>query len=491
MSDTQLKKNTKLGKNFIALLQLTLAGISLILIALSLKSFCPRFDLTTQNEFSLSDYSVKLLKSELLQVNPIQITCLADQQSPYFNRVQNILQEYERLSKKGISLTFCDPLRNPSEAFKIIGKYKLKPTEDLLILDTGGAEVRTAIIPFSDLTVFEVSQQKQRKLSTFQTEDVVSSTLLSLVEGKQRKVYLITSNTDANNVHAGSIGETLQNLYRNQNINLQPLSLSNITAIPDDANGLVFLTPQYDLEPNELSVLVDYWNTPKASLLFILDSLKYPNNLRAFIRSHGVTQRKDRIFLRKNNALASKIIANFTKGFALNDTLQGKSTLFDGISNTLEVREAADDLANKKITPIALIQASPNRYYSESRYLENNAKFNESEDIKNPLYLGAAVIKGNEMSDVTADSSCRMVILSTSDFLKPNLIRNEQVDFMKNAINWLAGRAELAGIGPRPLQRYKLNLIPSETAFVNRLTLFIFPLLFLLIGLFVWNLRRS
>lgn len=83
-----------------------------------------------------------------------------------------------------------------------------------------------------------------------------------------------------------------------------------------------------------------------------------------------------------------------------------------------------------------------------------------------------------------------MIVLSTADFLQPNTIRDEQIDFVKSSINWLVGRAELIGIGPKPLQRYKLNLVAAEISQVNRLTLIFIPLGFLLIGTFVWTLRR-
>ena len=84
-----------------------------------------------------------------------------------------------------------------------------------------------------------------------------------------------------------------------------------------------------------------------------------------------------------------------------------------------------------------------------------------------------------------------MVVLSTTDFLQPDNIQPEQIDFMKNCINWLSGRNNLIGIGPRPLHRYKLNLIPAEMEFINRLSLIIIPIFFLIIAAFVWNLRRS
>ena len=44
----------------------------------------------------------------------------------------------------------------------------------------------------------------------------------------------------------------------------------------------------------------------------------------------------------------------------------------------------------------------------------------------------------------------KMIVLSTSDFLDPTRLGNEQLDFVKNSTYWLLGREELIGIGREP-----------------------------------------
>ncbi len=482
------KKNHRLGGNSAALLQLILAALAVLFIALSLKSFAPKYDLTQQKTFTLSDYTKNLLRSEMLDNRTISITCLADQNSSFYDRVKTILKEYERNSNNKIIVQTIDPINNPNQAFKFTERLKLRPTEDIVVIEDSKSS-SPAIIAFSDLMVFEVSAKNERKLSAYQIEDNVTTNLLNLIESDRRVVYLVSNNSDNLSLTENSIGATLQSLYRNLNIDLQSLSLSEVSSVPEDASGLLLLTPQYDLEAEDMQKLVNYWQSHKSSLYIILDPTKRPKRLRAFLRLHGITLRNDRIFTLSNNEVSTKTVATFTQGTELNDSLAGKSTLFDGISSSLEVRELAEDLINQRIAPIGLVKVSQ-QHYSESRFEETPATYLEGEDFNHNVYLGAAVIKGNEMSDETAGNSSRMVVLSTSNFLKPETIRDEQIDFIKNSINWLVGRPELIGIGPKPLQRYKLNLVSAEIAQINRLTLIFLPLAFLLIGAFMWNLRR-
>ena len=89
-------------------------------------------------------------------------------------------------------------------------------------------------------------------------------------------------------------------------------------------------------------------------------------------------------------------------------------------------------------------------------------KYDPESDYSGPLSIGAAVIRGNANADNTAPDISKMIVLSTSDFLDPNRLGNEQLDFVKNSTYWLLGRDELMGIGPRGIQRRKLNLIKKE-----------------------------
>ena len=84
-----------------------------------------------------------------------------------------------------------------------------------------------------------------------------------------------------------------------------------------------------------------------------------------------------------------------------------------------------------------------------------------------------------------------MVVIANSHFLHPERAREEQIDFVKNSVNWLIGREELVGVGPRGLRTYKLNLVGPEVSFLNNLILFFLPAGLLVLGGLVWSNRRA
>jgi len=158
--------------------------------------------------------------------------------------------------------------------------------------------------------------------------------------------------------------------------------------------------------------------------------------------------------------------------------------------SSLEVREGAEDLVSNGIQCYSLIEAAPG-FWGETDYKTPNPKYDDDSDESGVLAIGAAVIRGNANDDKTAANISKMIVLSTSDFLDPKRLGNEQLDFVKNSTHWLLGREELMGIGPRGVERRKLNLIKSEVSFLHNIVVFFIPAGLFLIAMFVWNIRRA
>ncbi len=129
-------------------------------------------------------------------------------------------------------------------------------------------------------------------------------------------------------------------------------------------------------------------------------------------------------------------------------------------------------------------------FWGETKFGDGNETFNEMEDHAPPLHLAAAVIRGAESDDRFAAESSRLVVVSNTDFLDPRHHRAENLDFLASSVNWLVGREQLAGIGPRSLDMYKLPLLDAQVGFINRVNLFFLPAFLLVIGASVWSSRR-
>ena len=501
----------KLGLGVRAVLQIVFAILSLVFIYYLALTYQTRKDLSEKGDFTVSEATENLLRSSgvMDREEPIKIIAALRKSSPHYSRLRPVVDEYERLSKGKVKLEYLDPIRDKDRAFEIQNNYgdlladKLFE-DDIFIIDARkGASANSVeatedvtshlrYLPASSMVISRTDINNQRRVVGYQDEDLISSMLQSAIEGKPRIMYLVEDKSDLEVTAAGSPLQVISEALQKQNIYLLPLKISQVDRIPENAEGLVIVAPEYDFEPKEIEVLESYWKRPSSAIIAYLNPTIRPVNLRAFLRKNGVTPRDDRIIRTRNGRTENQVLATFTVGAGLgvNGSLEMKSVPFEGRVGSLEVREGAEDLVANRIQAYSLIETAPD-FWGETDYKKANPKYDDDSDYSGPLSIGAAVIRGNANSDDTAPNISKMIILSTSDFLDPARLGNEQLDFVKNSTYWLLGREELMGIGPRSLQRRKLNLIKDDVKFLSNIVLFFIPVGLLLVAMFVWNIRRA
>ena len=501
----------KLGLGVRAVLQIVFAILSLVFIYYLAFTYQTRKDLSERSDFTVSEATENLLRSSgvMDREEPIKIIAALRKSSPHYSRLRPVVDEYERLSKGKVKLEYLDPIRDKDRAFEIQNNYgdllaDRLFEDDIFIIDARkGASANSVeatedvtshlrYLPASSMVISRTDINNQRRIVGYQDEDLLSSMLQSAIEGKPRIMYLVEDKSDLEVTAAGSPLQVISEALQKQNIYLLPLKISQVDRIPENAEGLVIVAPEYDFEPKEIEVLESYWKRPSSAIIAYLNPTTRPVNLRAFLRKNGVTPRDDRIIRTRNGRTENQVLATFTVGAGLgvNGSLEMKSVPFEGRVGSLEVREGAEDLVANRIQAYSLIETAPD-FWGETDYKKANPKYDDDSDYSGPLSIGAAVIRGNANSDNTAPNISKMIVLSTSDFLDPARLGNEQLDFVKNSTYWLLGREELMGIGPRSLQRRKLNLIKDDIKFLSNIVLFFIPMGLFLVAMFVWNIRRA
>ncbi len=486
---------------------LQIAFLIVVVIALNYLAMhhYTRLDMSRSADYSLSSATTRYLTSELLtgRTQPVKWIMTYRRSSAFYERVRTLVEEYERLSNGRIQVEFVDPMRSPNRLQEITAAYGLTLVRDLIIIDartddsppiTEDANQIKTLNPHIRLVLAEdmatyATAEGTRKIVGFQGEDMLTASLVSAIEGRPKVMALIADKSRLPTQEGPSPRKSLEDTLRFQNVALREIQLSETSEIPVDVAGVVLAAPGYDPTDDEMQVLQRYWSRPRSSILVLTEAGGVPPKIRAFLRENGVTPRNDRVIVREGNQLITTARGIFTGGVSFLRDLAGQTTEFGGASASLDVREGAEDLLNKRILPMGLIQV-PAGFWGETKFGQGNEAFDEVEDHGPPLYLAASVTRGAESDDRYAADSSRMLVISNTDFLDPKHHRAENLDFLASSVNWLVGRESLAGIGPRSLGTYKLPLLEAQVSFINRINLFFIPAFLLVIGAFVWSSRR-
>lgn len=498
------------------LLQILLLALLLLSVNyLAFRNF-RSVDLSRSQGYTLSNATRNYLQSPAVRdrADPIRWVIAYRVNSPFRERLEKLAEQYRQASGGKIEVEIFDPIRSPELSQQIAASYGIFDqgreerrilSQDVVILDARTKVEREAvfanptakinpahvrIVTASQMVVYSSEANQQRRPVAFQGEDVLTASLVSAIEGRMRHMLFLADKSRINADGAQSSWQSLRTLMNFQNLSLEPVDFGANPVIPEGIEGVAIVAPKYDFSEAEIAVLKDYWLRPKSSLFILLEPGQVPDRLRKFLRENGITPQRDRVITKRGAQIVTDVRAVFLPGFEFTRDLAAKPTVLEGATCSLEVRESGEDLSNRKLTPFPLLQADQG-YWGETKFAQGSPQFQPQEDHAEPLILAAGVIRGSETQDKQAASSSRMFVMGNTDFLEPEHRWQENFDFLASSLNWLVGREELAGIGPRSLDTFKLPLLDQQVNFINRLNLFFIPALLVMMSLLVWANRRA
>jgi hypothetical protein len=475
-------------------------------------------DLSAEAIYSLSPATQRYLESPIIRnrIDPVKMLVAFRRTNPMYEKVRALAEEYRRISNGKVKLEVMDPVRSPDRTQQVVDEYgkvfgrafgKSIFTTDLVIVDAQTQEEKTRqqkegedrlfsphvrFVEAETMVRFETDSQKgQRKVTGFLGEDALTTGLVAAIEGKPRQIYLLADKCGFSADGEGSPLANFESSLLTQNALTTRVRISELSRIPENAAAVAIIHPVYDLTAAELEVLTEYWSRPRSALLITLGTAETPPRLRAFLRNHGITPGKDRVITKKGSQVISTARGDFTEGMAFTKDFWGKTASYEGSTCSLEIRDRDnEDLIERRIIPYTLLTTGP-EFWGETAFSTAEPFFDPREDTPGPISLVGAVIRGAATSDEIGENISRLVVIGNSDFLQQKNYSNINKDFLTSSLNWLIGRPELAGTGPRTLGTYKLPLLDSQLSFINRINLFFLPALIFLTGIIVWSARRA
>src|SRR6478735_9265501 len=438
-----------------------------------------RWDFTSNQVYSLSDQTIKILKD---LKEPVKVTVF--EQKGREDVHKDRLQEYQYQTTK-LTTEYVDPDREPTRATN--AKIDSLPT-----------------------ILFEYKGRTERVQSS--NEQDLTNALIKVVTGKTRKVYFTQGHGEKDIASSDRTGlTTAAEAMKQDNFSVESLVLVQQKTIPDDATVLVVAGPTTDFFPPEIEALNGYVAKGGKVLVMLDPMLKGPGQplLTQFLADWGIKAGTDVVLdasdigQRLGTDASVPVAAQYpphpiTEGFRIITAYPMARSMapIEGGSNS----HTAQPLVNT--SPQSWSEADLVALASGKAQVEFNA---DKGDKQGPITLASAVsapatvtppppAAGNATPASPDDQpkpETRIVAFGDSDFaanVAIGIAGNR--DLFLNAMNWLSQQENLIAVRPRQPEDRRLTLTADQQNRIMLLSLFIIPGLVFATGVFTWWQRR-
>ncbi len=360
-------------------------------------------------------------------------------------------------------------------------RYKDNITLEIINPDTVPERVRELGIASGGEIVIAYRDGRE-KVQTL-AELPFTNALLRLSRQKERWIVFVSGHGERKpsgdtNHGLGLFGRELET----KGLRVQTLNLSE-APVPDNTHLLVLASPQVELLPGEVSVLLEYVRNG-GNLLWLaepkrLESLQpLADQLGIGFLPGMVVDATGQMF-----GVSEPTFAIIT-GYPQHEITREMTTVtvFPEVA-ALEINEAGEWASLPLLTTLE-------RSWTELGELDGEIRFDQGTDERaGPLDIGVAMTRTTDAGET--DSEQRILVIGDGDFLSNTYLGNAgNLGFGLQAVHWLSHDDAYIDIRVRTAPDATLVLTNTMRAVIGFGFLFGLPLLLLLAGLVIWLRRR-
>lgn len=461
------KRSTKYGANM-AIMIVIFLGIVVIVSYIS-TIHKKRIDLTKSGRYTLSDQTLKILKSLKRDVEAIAFY-RQDQRTR--QEMEDLLQEYAYNSPR-FRYQFIDPDRNPEKA-----------------LQYGITEYRIALL---------LSGNNQEKIA-FESEERITNALLKVMRDEVKVIYFLKGHGENDITNQGKDGyKAAKEAIEKENFKVKELVLLNEKKVPEDAAALIISGSKKEFIPEELERLFKFIEKG-GNVLFMIDPGS-PPGLVNLIKGYGFNVGDDIVIDRLSQVFGANyltpVVTEYNKDHPL--TKDFNVATFFPLTRSVGIEEAP------RKGSYTLVKSSDNSW-AETNLSElegGKVQYHEGKDQAGPVSLAAVTVLNTEDNPGTQDSEenkvsvkttkefAKIVVFGDSDFANNthiNLAGNS--DLFLNTINWLAEEAELISIRRRNPDNTPVILTAPQARLIFWFPVVVVPSLVIVTGIGVYTRKR-
>ncbi len=415
-----------------------------------------RFDLTKNKKYSLSDQTDRILKN---LTDKIGIKAFFKKGDGSTFRYKDLLDEYAYKSRK-FSYEIIDPDRNP-----------------VIARNYGIEEYGTTIVLYQDRT---------ERFSGIDEEGLTNA-ILKATRKEIKKIYFLSGHGEPDMDESGEHGFTeAKKALGHETYQVERVVLAQAERVPEDASVLIVAGPGKALFSVELERIKAYIDGG-GSVLFMLDPGQ-SQELAEFVKEWNIDVGDDIIIDQLSRLFGAGVTTPVISQYEYHEiTRKFKYATFFPLARSVKPGSAQKSGFNV----LALAKTSPSSW-AEADYKSETVKFDKDKDTMGPVSVAvtAEVTLGKKEGDEKARTA-RMVVFGDSDFACNQFLPlSGNRDLFLNTVNWLAKEEDLISIRPREQESSPISLSRREGVNIFIISVVLYPIALLAIGLIVWYRRR-
>lgn len=443
-----------------------LLGI-LVIVGLAVLTSKPRFDktydLSRDKTNTLSEQSLKAIETLNKREKEIAGTAyfLDTQQESQF---RDIMALYLNAGAK-IKMDYVNPQKDPTKAMA-----------DKL---TSGNTV-----------VFRLDAQENR-ITTF-TEEKITNALVNVLKDKAKKIYFTKGHGEGQITGNEATGfDILVQELKNNRYDVADVSLLETTKVPDDATVLIVGGPKYDFKPAETKALEDFISRG-GSVLVMVDAMVRADALNETMTKYGVRYNNDLLILRPDDPRAqligqnNAIVSDFDDMNPVTKDFAKKTNVALLLQFTRSISEVTENANKFKVSLIG-------KTASDAGIKVKNV--NSQADLKN---ITPDRIEQGSFAAIAAstgkvgEKEVRILATGSVQFANNQGAQaTEHRDMFINMVSYLTQDDDFIAIHPKDPTKSTLALSSAGAILNLKFISFVYPFIFLGVGVLFWMRRRT
>ena len=432
-----------------------------------------RWDLTANQQFSLSDQS-----RQLLQKLDEPVKTLVFAKPTEFDTYRDRLDEYEYASNGKLKAQYVNPDKDP-----------------VLATQNQVQSYGTVVFAYKGRTERVVGSDEQQ----------LTNALIKVISGEQKKVYFLEGHGERDTTSAARDGYSVvtQGLG-SENYKVETLPLAQKGEVPADATVLVIAAPSTDLLQPEIEAIKKYLD--RGGKLFVLlepplkDSKPLPNVL-ALLKEWGYDIGNNIII--DTNPVGQLIGTGELAPVATrypSHPITANFRVITAYPTARSVRPLSGG-ANGR-TPQTFVESSAASWGEtdlQAIYDQKPVEMDKDKDLVGPVSIAAAVSvsapNAPPAPKATPDApkpETRVVVIGDSDFASNSFLGIQgNRDLFMNAVGWLSQQENLISIRPREADDRRLTMTAGQQKAVTWAAILGVPAVIFGLGILSWTRRRG